>query len=309
MVDLSVIVVNYNRRELLRECLRSVRARRSVELIVVDNGSADGSADAVAAEFPAARLLRQERNLGFARAVNLAMGASSGDVLLLLNNDTVVQEGALDVLLDFLEAHPRVGIVGAQLLNEDGTLQHSFDNFPTLGLVLAKGLARWLRPDRYPSRHTALDGPREVESVIGAAMAVRRGLVEQIGPLDEAFFWALEETDWCRRAWAAGWKVMIVPEARVRHRSGATKALSPARAEVEYVRSLFAYFRKHAPRSTYTALRLLYVPKTFVNLAAALAAALPTLFLHPGARRRAGKYAYLLGWQLVGCPASMGLPR
>jgi hypothetical protein len=309
MADLSVIVVNYNRRDLLLKCLASVRASTPPELIVVDNGSADGSAEAVAGRFPSARLLRQERNLGFARAVNLGLRAASGRTIVLLNNDAEVVGDALDVLDAFFREHPRVGIAGAQLEHEDGRLQNSFDSFPTLGLVLAKGLLRFLDPRAYPSKHVPVNGPLVVESVIGAALAVRREVVEQVGPLDEDYFWSMEETDWCRRASAAGWSVMLVPQARVRHLSGATKALLPARAEVETVRSIFLYFRKHGSAARYAALRLLYVPKTLVNLAAALAASALTLFLWPRARRRAAKYAWLLLWQLLGCPISMGLPR
>lgn len=307
VADVSVIVVNYNRRELLLECLRSVGD--AAQAIVIDNGSVDGSADAVAEAFPRAVLLRRPRNLGFARAVNLGLAEARGRTVVLLNNDAVVLGDALERLDAFLASRPDVGIAGAQLVHEDGRLQHSFDNYPTLGLVMAKGLLRRLDPAAYPSKRAELDGPREVESVIGAALAIRRDVVEKIGPLDEDYFWSLEETDWCRRATRAGWKVMIVPDARVRHLSGATKALAPARAEVEYVRSLFTYFRKNTARSTYWAVRLMYLPKTLVNFAAALGVALPTLFLLPGARRRVGKYAYLLGWQLAGCPVSMGLPR
>lgn len=309
MTAISVIVVNYNRRDLLLECLRSIRPDRPFERIVIDNGSSDGSAEAVAREFPDVRLLRQDRNLGFARAVNLGLRESRGRTVVLLNNDAVVGESALETLDDFLQAHPDVGIAGAQLEHGDGRLQNSFDNFPTLGLVMAKGLLRRMNPDAYPSKLVEIDGPREVESVIGAALAARRELVERVGPLDEDYFWSLEETDWCRRARTAGFRVMLVPAARVRHHSGATKALLPARAEVEYVRSLFTYFRKNAPRSTYLALRVLYPPKTLVNLAAALVTSVATLFLWGRARRRAATYAYLLGWQVLGCPVSMGLPR
>ena len=307
-MDLSVIVVNRDRRDLLLECLGSV-SPGSTELIVVDNGSSDGSADAVAGAFPKARLLRQDTNLGFARAVNLGLKIARGKTIVLLNNDAKVLDGALERMHAFLEENPDCAIVGAQLVHQDGRLQNSFDNFPTPGLVFAKGLLRWARPGAYPSKRTPLSGPREVESVIGAALAIRRAALEQIGPLDEDYFWSLEETDWCRRAAAAGWKVVVLPEARVRHHSGATKSLHPARSEVEYVRSLFTYFRKNAARSTYLAVRVCYLPKTLINLAISLLVAAPTLFLHAPSRRRFGRYAYLLGWHLMGCPASMGLPR
>ncbi len=299
-LDLSVIVVNFNGREFTPACLESIPA--GIETVVVDNGSSDGSPDEIAARFPKATLLRNRGNRGFAAAVNQGRAASRGRYLCLLNNDARLSPEALPEVVAWMDAHPDVGMAAPQLLHEDGRKQHSFDNFPSFATVfLNKGLLRLLFPARFPSKRQEFAEPRDVESVIGACMIVRRELIDRIGGLDEAYFLFLEETDWCLRAWQAGSRVVFLPGAKVVHLQGRTRDKVRFRARIEYTRSLFTFFRKNRP-----------VANAFVRLLFPLKSLLETVFgllglVSARGRRRWAETAALLGWQLCGCPRRFGL--
>jgi N-acetylglucosaminyl-diphospho-decaprenol L-rhamnosyltransferase len=250
-MDLSIIVVSFNTRELLRACLDSIHAAttgRRCETIVVDNASSDGSAEMVAMSFPGVALIRNERNLGFAAANNQAMAVSRGRYLLLLNSDAVLLPTTLPALLTFMEQHPRCGLAGAQLLNPDGSFQASYADFPTLvgELLLMTTLARLFRPPTFPS-YPAEESQvtREVDWVFGACMVVRRAAVEAIGGLDEDYFMYSEETDWCYRLRQAGWSVGYVPSARVIHWSGQSASRVPERKRSQLYRGKWLFMRKH----------------------------------------------------------------
>ncbi len=308
-MDLTVIVVSCNGREMTTACLESVFAtvKKAVEVVLVDNGSSDGTADAAAAAFPQARLIRNAENRGFAAAVNQGLRTAKGRVVVLLNNDARPEAGALDGLVDFLDANAKAGMAGPQLVHEDGRPQNSYDNCPTLASsVMNKGLLRLAFPSRYPSKRQSHAEPVEVESLIGASLAVKREVVEKVGPLDEDYFLFLEETDWCLRARKAGYSVMFVPSLRVLHLQGRTREKIRARARVEYVRSLFTYFRKQAP-SSHGSLRVLHFFKTGFEWIGALLGVVLTLFLWPRGRRRFAEISYLLLWQVLFCPASFGI--
>ncbi len=296
----SVVIVNFNGGEFTPACLKSIPA--GVETIVVDNGSKDGSPDALAAEFPAVRILRNAANLGFARAVNQGVAAAAGRYVCLLNNDARLSPDTLSTLSGYMDAHPDVGITAPQLLHEDGRKQHSFDNFPSLATAfLNKSLLRRLSPGRYPSKSQTHSEPVEVESVIGACMMIRRDLIDRIGPLDEAYFLFLEETDWCLRARRAGSRVMFVPSSTVVHLQGKTRDKVRVRGRIEYTRSFFTYFRKNRPASS-PILRLLFPFRTLIEFV------FQTLLVFlPKVRRRWVETAALLGWQLCGAPRSWGL--
>jgi len=307
--DCSVIVVSWNTRDLLDACLSSVRARApGAELIVVDNGSEDGSAARVRERFPEAVLIVNTSNRGFARAVNQGIDRSTRSVIVLLNPDATLSEGAPDELLRALDADPAIGIAGAQLLDADGARQHSFDNVPTLASeCLNKSLLRLLMPGRYPDKSRALEGVTDVESVIGACIAIPRAAIEKVGSLDEAFFVFLEETDWCLRMRRAGLRVVHVPSARVVHLQGKSKATRPVLARIEYARSLFLFFRKHRGVAAWLVLRAARLLKSFLNLLVASLGTVLTLGLSASLRRRARIHAGLFGWQILGCPATIGL--
>jgi hypothetical protein len=307
--DCSVVVVSWNTRDLLRECLDSVRAHApDAETIVVDNGSADGSAAMVKERYPSAVLVENRENLGFARAVNLGIDRMTRRVVVLLNPDATVGEGTLRELLRVLEADPKVGIAGAQLLDEDGGRQHSFDNVPTLATeCLNKATLRALFPGKYPSKSRAYESVTDVESVIGACLAAPRAALDRVGLLDERYFVFLEETDWCLRMRRAGFRVVHVPAAKVVHRQGKAKARRPVLARIEYYRSLFTFFLLHRGATAWAVLRVVRLLKSLLNAVFSSLAMILTLGLAPGIRRRAAVHLGLLGWQILLCPAGIGL--
>lgn len=250
-MDLSVVVVSYNTRALLERCLRTTQSSLDTidyEIIVVDNASDDGSADMVAATFPDVTLVRSAENRGFAAGVNLGVGASSGRYVLLLNSDATVDRDAITALMRALDETPRAAAAGGMLVNQDGSFQGSYADFPTLlsETLLATGLSRWLLPPSfpmYPAEQSQQD--RAVDWVCGAFVLLRRQALDEVGPLDEAFFMYAEEVDWCYRAHERGWSVLYVPEARAVHLVGASYGKAPVRRRDQIYRSKWLYFRKH----------------------------------------------------------------
>jgi GT2 family glycosyltransferase len=228
-LDLSVIVVNWNTRELLRECLAAVVAQTSssFEVFVVDNGSADGSAEMVRECFPAIKLVAWETNRGFAVASNHAAALAAGRYLLLLNSDTETRPGAFARGVEFLDANPHFAAAGLGLVNADGTVQNSCAAFPTVGkeLFFALGLHRVL-PKRIGARfRLELDAPTEPRAVdwsTGAALLIRRTAWESVGPLDANLFMYAEDLDWCYRATRAGHAIGYLPGSWVLHHGDAS---------------------------------------------------------------------------------------
>ncbi|HEC34789.1 MAG TPA: glycosyltransferase family 2 protein [Chloroflexi bacterium] len=264
MIDLSVVIVNWNVRELLRRCLHSILPNLptcQLEIIVVDNASTDGSVEMVRAEFPSVHLIANADNRGFPAANNQGIAVAQGCYVLLLNPDTEVVDDALATMVAFADAHPDVGIVGPQLLNPDGSVQSSRRRFPTLATAFFE--STWLErcaPHRLLERYYVLDRPDEVvqdvDWVTGAAMMARREVIEQVGPLDEGFFMYSEELDWCRRFRDAGWRVVYLPAAQIVHHVGkSSEQVLPAR-HIHFQTSKVRYFRKHHGPVAAEALRL-----------------------------------------------------
>ncbi len=253
---LSVIIVSWNVCDLLECCLRSVASEAAalslpVETIVVDNASSDGTADRLRRAHPDVRLIASPRNLGFAAGCNLGLAAASGDPVLLLNPDAVLQPGALGALLRALEQHPRMGAAGPLLLDATGREQSSRRRFPSLANAF---LESTLVQDHFPGlpwyrRYYCLDVssalPQRVDWLVGACLLVRRAAIDATGPLDERFFMYFEEVDWFLRAAAAGWSAWYEPGARVVHLAGASSAKDPAARQANFLRSKAAFYRKH----------------------------------------------------------------
>jgi N-acetylglucosaminyl-diphospho-decaprenol L-rhamnosyltransferase len=241
MTDVAVAIVSYNTREHLRACLESVAPERPVETVVVDNNSTDGSVEMVRKEFPDVELIKAE-NRGYGAGANRAFAATTAPYVLLLNTDTVLQPGALQALADHLDAHPEAGIVGPRLLNSDGSLQPSCAPFP---YPLSK-LVRW-----FPNaRHRYLpswshDAPRRVPYVLGAALALRRSAVEEVGGFDERFFMYFEETDLAMRLDRRGWETHFTPATEVVHEGGASTRQLSAPMLLELYRSMARYYEIH----------------------------------------------------------------
>ena len=227
--DLSIAIASWNTRDLLGRCLESVYASSaglSFETIIVDNASDDGSADMVASRYPDVKLIQSKVNLGFAAACNLAFKHSAGRYFLLLNSDTVVLDGALKAMVEFMDGHPDAGAAGCRLLNRDGSLQRSCSRFPGLttelfdALYLSKLFPRSRLFGAYSMSYWDFDEVREVDFAGGSCLIVRRDAIEEVGLLDESFFMYAEEADLCYRLWERGWKVYYFPDARVIHLGG-----------------------------------------------------------------------------------------
>jgi len=245
--DVSVLIASYNTRDLLLQAVAST-LEPGVETIVVDNGSVDGSADAVAEQFPAIRLVRSDSNLGFAGGTNRAACEAGGRTLLLLNPDAALTPGALGLLVDVLASHPRAGAVGPALLYPDGRPQSAAFHFPGLNQVL---LDLFPVPRLMESRFNGRVQARVAQPIdhpLGACMLIRRAAWEEVGPLDEGYFMYLEEVDWCRRARALGWQTWYEPAARVVHHAGAATSQQPEAMYAQLWRSRLRYYQRyHGP--------------------------------------------------------------
>jgi len=267
--DVSIVIVSWNTREILRDCLVSIarETRTSHEVIVVDNASTDGTQDMVAVDFPDIMLITNTENVGFAAANNQGLDIASGAKLLLLNPDTIILDGAIDCMADWLDAHPDVGCVGCQVWENEKTIQHTCFAEPSpLNLVIGEfslhRLARWIpafgRPEYtgWNRRET-----REVDVVSGMFMLVPRPVFEAVGPMDEAFFVYSEEADWCHRIRDAGWRCVFAPVARILHLEGGSKSTVQIRTRmyIQMQKSKTIYARKHYGRIGELSVRAVFV--------------------------------------------------
>ncbi len=276
-VDLSVLIVSWNVRDLLAACLESIAASPltltapdgaargddgpCAEVIVVDSASTDGTPAMIAERFPWVCLLAQAENVGFTHGNNLALTRARGRHLLLLNPDTVVHDDALPALVAYLDAHPQVGIAGPRVLNADGTTQSTRRRFPTpltafFESTWLQGYAPHRLLDHFYVADLPDDGIYEVDWVQGCALIARRAVYEQIGGLDEGYVMFSEELDWCRRAKAAGWRVAYVGTACITHYGGQSTAQVETRKHIHFQQSKLRYFRTYHGRALALALRL-----------------------------------------------------
>jgi hypothetical protein len=251
---LSIVIVNFNGGTHLENCLRSLAEHPPslpVETVVVDNGSTDGSA-AVVARFRPARLLQLPSNAGFSAGNNAGIRATTGELILLLNNDTIVPPGAIDRLVARLEADTSVAVAGPRLVDGSGAAELSFGPMISplgeLRQKLVMGLhARGFGPvSAWVERTTRRQ--RYVDWVSGACLLVRRTVAEAVGLLDERFFLYTEDVDFCASLRARGWKVLFTPAAEIVHLRGRSRATAPGQASAAYRRSHLAFYQKHHPR-------------------------------------------------------------
>lgn len=261
ILDLSIIIVSFNTKGLTRRCLEKIshiENEINYEVIVVDNGSNDGSADMISLEFPWVKLIRLEKNRGFAGGNVPGMRRAKGRYILLLNSDAFISKGILKRTVSYMDQHPRIGILGCKLVNEDGSLQPSARMLPSpFNKVLhITGLAARFHESRFFGRldfswwdHSE---PRSVGWVVGAYFLIRRETMKEIGPLDDRYFLYFEEIDYCLSARRAGWDVVFYPYAEVIHLGGQSaiknhdERITPVGKQILKIKfsSEYKYYRK-----------------------------------------------------------------
>lgn len=300
----SVIIVHRNGAELLRQTLTAVANAYDAaqdEVILVDNGSRDESLSVIQKEFPFVRIIANGCNNGFARACNQGMRVARGAFLLFLNNDALLPANALTRFAANFSRYPRAGLIGGQLYGPDGHPQRSAGRAPTVFSEM--GLAR-----RHARSTTVPETVYPVETLVGACIAARRATIDEAGPMDEAFFFYYEETEWCVRLRQHGWEVLLDPTIRVTHLKGATTRPLRREAQIEMLRSRLLYYRKvFSPLACYW-LTSWRIARLLVNTAFHLLAFFVTAGCHRRFREQAATYGLQVAWLLSGCPERWGLP-
>ena len=254
-MQLSVIIVSYNAKSHLKDCLRSLYEHttlRPFEVIVVDNASTDGSLAMLARDFPEVRAIPSPDNIGFSGANNIAMREAKGQFFLLLNNDATATPGAVDTMLRIIQEKPEVGVLGPLLRNEDGSIQISYGRMISLH---AEAIQRFLsrghaRGNRLIRRYIENRSKKEAypDWVSGACMILRAEVLETVGLFDDRFFMYSEEVDLCERIRRSGYRVFYTPESEVVHVGGKSTEANPERAAFEYRRSQLYFYSKHYGR-------------------------------------------------------------
>lgn len=255
LLDGSIIIVNYNTRQLTLDCLASVYASQTsykYEVIVIDNASHDGSVEAIREVYPDVQLIANQNNTGFAVANNQGMEVAKGRYILLLNSDTVVQPDTLHTMIYFMDRHPEMGASGCKVILPDGSLDKACKRgfpTPTASFYYAFGISR-LFPDRtkfnqYQLGHLSPDDEYPVDCLVGAFMLVRRETIDQVGGLDETFFMYGEDIDWCYRIKEAGWGIFYYPRTYIVHYKGGSARRKPLKITYEFHRAMWVFHRKH----------------------------------------------------------------
>lgn len=293
MLDLSVVIVSYQVRDLLRGCLQSALANEGVsfELCVVDNASTDGTAEMVRQEFPQVRLIALSKNVGYAAANNAGLVGREARYHLLLNPDTKLPPDAFARMVQFMDEHPDAGAAGPKLVREDGSLdlacRRSFPS-PEVSfyrmLGLSKRFPKSRRFGRYNLTYLDPDEVAEVDSVVGAFMMVRREAIQDAGLLDQSFFMYGEDLDWAYRIKAKGWKIYYNPAVTVLHYKGQSSRKLAAKATREFYRAMLLFYRKHYEASTSRVVHYLIVGAILLQAVIAYTRTM----LQPEERRRVG---------------------
>jgi GT2 family glycosyltransferase len=296
-LDLSIVIVNWNTRDLLSDCLSSVLAGLvglEAEVFVVDNASIDGSQEMVIRDFPEVQLIRNAQNMGFAAANNIALRIARGRHVLLLNSDTVVHGHVLSAAVAWMDTRPSVGLMGPRILNADGSPQVSATAFPSLGMLALQTLGVTRIPQFDSYRLTAWDRreTRPVDVISGCAMLVRRTAMIDVGLLDESFFFFGEETDWCRRFSMAGWAVVFAPVGEITHFGGGSVRRLNHKRDVMLTEGTVRLHRKHGGLAGAIAS---YAILAVFNASRAAFWTLAAAAHRPGAAERARHFGAVLG--------------
>lgn len=260
-VDVSILIVHYNTQGLLRQTLKAIKRAQpqvSYEVIVVDNNPKQRIGEMVRAEFPEVRVIESEENVGFGRGMNAAMQEAKGRFYFIYNPDILLSEGALTKLVAYMQNHPKIGMLGPQLNNPDGSLQYSCYQFMRPSTILYRRLPflRVLKKaknqvEEYMMVDMDHSKTQAVDYILGAAMFVRREAIEQVGGFDPNFFVYFEDQDLCRRFWMAGWEVVYYPEVRLIHyhrretaQGGFVKQLRNPLTRIQ-IQSALYYYKKY----------------------------------------------------------------
>jgi len=301
-MDVSIIIVNWNTRDILRGCLSSIFQRTQgieFEVIVIDNGSSDRSVEMVEAEFPQVVVIANAENRGFAAANNQGIAIAKGRYVLLLNSDTIILDDVIKKTVLFADAHREAAVVGCRVLNADRTLQQTCFMFPSvLNMLLAATYLYKLFPrNRFFGRERMTRWNRnsvsEVDVVTGCFMLVRREAIEQIGLMDERFFVYGEETDWCYRFKKNGWKIMFTPDGQIIHYGGQTTRQMARKFRLQVLGSQLIFMKLHRGKLSFLLARLLTALSLFIRVPYWLV----TAVLHKSERRKSMETAgtYLIG--------------
>jgi GT2 family glycosyltransferase len=253
-MDISVVIVAWKAKPYVELCLDSLEKappQRSMEVLVVDNASGDGTVEMIETKYPWVKLIKSAENLGFSRGNNVAIRQCQGRYIALVNPDVIVFPGCLDALADFLDQNPKVGDVGPRVFNPDMTMQSTCRRFPTLwnNFCDSSGLATRFKGKRiFAGEHMFYfphDRTLAVDVIVGCFSFIRREAFDQVGLLDEELFMYGDDVDWCRRARNAGWEMVFYPGAQAIHDRGKTTAPYPVRFAVAQQRSVLHYWKKH----------------------------------------------------------------
>ena len=254
MPDISIVIISWNAKDFLLDCLESLKTNLpdvSMEIIIVDNASTDGSPEAVEKKYPDIHLIRNDQNYGFANANNIGIKESKGRYICLINSDVKVLSECLTRLYDYIEKNPFIGIIGPRILNSDLSLQCTCRHFPSLWNIFCSTMAlNRLFPNSqifsdeqmFYFKHDVI---RNVDVLSGCFLMVRREAFEHVGYLDDQFFMYSEDIDWCKRFWQAGWQIVFFPEAESIHHGHASSANNPLRFSAALEKSLFQYWAKY----------------------------------------------------------------
>lgn len=318
-MDISIIIINWNTRQLLLDCIDSVFRtvlQAKFEIFVVDNGSSDGSVEAVQSAFPSVKIIASKKNQGFAKANNIALRQMQGQYAVLLNSDTVLKTSAIETMLDFMDRHPEAGMCGPQLLNRDGSKQTSTGSFPTLLNEFASKAVVRLLSKRHSLKALRADpegstAPHQVDFIIGACMMVRKSALAEVGLLDEDFFFFYEEIEWCQRMHKGVWPVYHLPAVEIFHYQKMSFTGINLRGRAESWRSRYIYFNKSLNLSgfSYASLLIAGGMLSAVHFFEYGVMNILTCFTQSNLRSRWYLFGYLLVWHVRGLPESMCLPR
>lgn len=254
-MDLSIIIVNYNTRQLTLDCLQSVYASNTdymYETIVVDNDSKDDSVACLQQQYPSIPLIVNQENVGFSRANNQGIRIAQGRYILLLNSDTIVEKNTLDIMIRFMDQHTEIGASGCKVVLPDGSLDKACRRgFPTpsASFYYAFGFSKLFpkvpKFNQYQLGYLNADQSYPIDCLVGAFMLIRREAMDQVGMLDEEFFMYGEDVDWCYRIKSAGWEIYYNAETKITHYKGASSRRKPYKIIYEFHRAMYLFHRKH----------------------------------------------------------------